>query len=98
MLTGTKVGLIGSSNSLVGDPERAESHHSPFYYTLRFLNQAVQADELPGKKPPYFSFAQAYDIALATVALTAEVQFLGRVLHSEPHLLIVTPIYVAAVA
>jgi hypothetical protein len=52
---------------------------------------------MPARKLPYFSIAQAYDIALTAAPLTAEVEFLGRVLHSEPDLLIATPICVTAV-
>jgi hypothetical protein len=92
----TKLGLIGSSDSMVGESQRVETRHAPFYYTLRFLGQTAAADASPATSPPYYTYPEAYDIALsATTSLEAKVEFLGRVLHLEPGLLIVTPIYVA---
>jgi len=91
----TKLGLIGSSDSMVGEPQRTETGHAPFYYTLKFLGRAADADATSTGSPPYHSYADAYEIALNATSIAAKVQFLGRVLHSEPGLLIVTPIYVA---
>jgi hypothetical protein len=93
----TRVALIGSSDSMVGEPERAEARHAPFYYTLKFLRRIVEAEQTdPPANPPYASYAEAFEIALnATTSPETNVEFMGRLLHQESDLIVVTPIYVA---
>jgi uncharacterized protein DUF7019 len=86
----TKLALIGASTSMLGEPPRVGSHHSPFHYMTRYLRLA-EAGETSLSRDQYL---QAYDIAFNALSLTANVEFLGRVLHRTRGLLIVTPIYV----
>jgi hypothetical protein len=91
-----RLGLIGSAGSMVGGVQRSESHHAPFYYTLKFLNRLADQETDPGK-PDYYTYEQAFDIAMNASPLEARVEFLARLLHQEPGLIIATPIYVAAI-
>lgn len=92
---GTKLGLIGSSASLVGAVERADSNHAPYYYTLKFLNRAVVAEGIEGA-PPYYSFSEAVDIALKSLPpQTHSMEFFAKVLYTETNLVVGTPLYVA---
>jgi hypothetical protein len=90
----TDIGLIGSSESVVGEVRRSESGHSPFYYTLKFLNRMV-GSEPPSGNPDYYSYREAFDIASAAAPLGAEAVFFAKTLHQEPGLVIATPLYVA---
>jgi hypothetical protein len=90
-----KVGLIGSSASMVGGVQRSESQHAPFYYTLKFLNRLADQETAPGR-PDYYTYEQAFDIASNAAPLEGSVEFLARLLHQEPGQIIATPIYVAA--
>jgi hypothetical protein len=90
----TEIGLIGSSESMVGEVQRGESGHSPFYYTLKFLNRMADS-ESPLGNPPYYSYQEAFDIASAATPLEAEAVFFAKTLHQEPGLVIATPLYVA---
>ena len=47
-----KLGLIGSSDSMVGEPQRTEARHGLFSYTLRFLSQAAESDTISAAGPP----------------------------------------------
>jgi hypothetical protein len=92
----TKVGLIGSSGSMVGETEKNEAGHAPFYYTLKFLRRMAEDETTDSvRDPDYYDFRQAYEIALNAASLEARVEFLGRLLYREPGLIIITPIYVA---
>lgn len=91
----TKLGLIGSSDSMVGAVQRSESQHNPFYYTLKFLNHLAEDETADSPQPAYYSYAQAFDIASSVTSLQIRAEFLARVLHQEPGLIIATPIYVA---
>jgi Family of unknown function (DUF7019) len=92
-----RLALIGSSDSMIGNPSRAESRHAPFYYTLKFLSGIAEREVLePATRPPYFGYSEAYEIALnATTSPETHVEFLGRLLHRESDLFVVTPIYVS---
>ena len=92
----TKLGLIGSSESMVGGAERCESQHAPFYYTLKFLNRLAEQEAADSAEPDYYSYMQAFDIASNATVLETRAEFLARLLHQEPGLIIATPIYVAA--
>lgn len=90
--------LIGSSTSLIGETERADANHSSYYYTLKFLNNAVNYGQTKGENPPFHSFTEAAWIALkALPPLTYNLEFLAKVLHREKGLIVGTPIYVAMV-
>jgi hypothetical protein len=92
----TKLGLIGSSDSMVGyDLPPLESQHAPFYYTLRFLNHIADREAADPPQPEYYTYMQAFDIASGLTPLEAKAEFLARVLHKEQGLIIATPIYVA---
>jgi hypothetical protein len=93
-LGSTDIGLIGSSESMVGEVQRCESGHAPFYYTLRFLNSMTD-HESSTRNPPYFSYRKAFDIASAAAPLEAQAVFFAKTLHQEPGLVIATPLYVA---
>ncbi|WP_211362216.1 DUF2510 domain-containing protein [Pseudonocardia cypriaca] len=96
-IEGIRIGLIGSTTSVVGELERNESRHSLFYYTLKFLNRIARdpTGQHVSSSPPYFTHAQAFEIAAAATSQEADVEFVARVLHKEPDLIIATPIYVA---
>ena len=91
------VALLGSSESILGAAESAESQHAPFYYTLRFFNGVLEGHaELAGTQPPYFSWNDAVDIGLRALPDTEhQIEFLARVVHTEGDLLVGTPLYVA---
>lgn len=90
------VSLIGASESFVGQAKRTESSHAMFYYTLKFLNQISQADSPGEKRSTFFSFREATDIALRCVPPDArQLEFMAKVLHTEPGLVVATPLYVA---
>lgn len=90
----TEIGLIGSSESMVGEVRRDESGHAPFYYTLKFLNRMADSESSPGD-PEYYSYREAFNIASAAASLEAEATFFAKTLHQEPGLVIATPLYVA---
>jgi hypothetical protein len=79
---------------VIGEVQRNESGHSPFYYTLKFLNCMV-GGEPPSGNPDYYSYREAFDIASAAAPLEAEAVFFAKTLHQEPGLVIATPLYVA---
>lgn len=93
----TRVGLIGSSDSMVGITKASASRHHLFYYTLVFLNSiAEEAAADPVERPPYYSYSEAFKIASkSTASLETTVKFFARLLHEERGLIIATPIYVA---
>jgi hypothetical protein len=81
---------------MVGEVQRSESQHAPFYYTLKFLNRLADEESAGSGKPDYYTYEQAFDIASNAAALEARVEFLAKLLHQEPGLIIATPVYVAA--
>lgn len=91
------VALLGSSESILGAAETAETQHAPFYYTLGFFNGVLDGyAELAGSEPPYFSWRDAVDIGLRALPNTEhQIDFLARVVHAEGDLLVGTPLYVA---
>jgi hypothetical protein len=92
----TTVGLIGSSTSLIGEAHRTQTHHSPYYYTLKFLNRLMATERRPDASPPYYTFAEATAIALHSLPPHhSTLEFLAKTLHKEENLVIATPIYVA---
>jgi hypothetical protein len=98
---GAKVGrarcvLVGSSDSLLGSPQRAGANHAPYYYTLKFLNYLVEGNETTPEQPPYYSYKRAYEIAMkALIGNPQRLEFLAKTLHTEKNLVVATPIYVA---
>jgi hypothetical protein len=92
-----KLGLIGSSESLVGNTITTKANHSTYYYTLKFLNGLASNRFEAPERPPYCdSYTEAIDIALAALPPpTYRLEFLAKVLHSQPDTLLATPIYVA---
>ena len=69
-----QVGLIGAVSSLVGVVKSAEAGHSPYYYTLRFLNNIADAGTLSiSDSPPYDTYQAdcnlqfAFDLALTCI-------------------------------
>lgn len=94
-IASTKLGLIGSSESMVGSVQPSESQHAPFYYTLKFLNRLAEREAADSPQPEYYSYMQAFDIASNVTSLEIRAEFLARLLHEEPGLIIATPIYVA---
>jgi hypothetical protein len=94
-IASTKLGLIGSADSMVGAVQRRESQHATFYYTLKFLNRLAEQEAADYPEPDYYSYMQAFDIASSVTSLETRVEFLARLLHQEPGLIIATPIYVA---
>lgn len=97
---GIKLGLIGSSESLVGSAITKEANHSPYYYTLRFMKDLAEDEpdsSVVAERPPYCdSYSEAIDIALAALpSPTYRLEFLAKVLHTQPATLLGTPIYVA---
>jgi hypothetical protein len=94
----TKVGLIGAPESVVGPLPGVTTNHSMFYYTLRFLHgMTLRADPpVPPQPSMYHSYAEAFDMANnADLPLSADVKFLTPVIHSEPGLIIASPLYVS---
>ncbi len=93
---GTTLAMIGSSDSLVGSAQHTDVNHSPFYYTLKFLNQQIESDSPSTDQPPYCTYKEAADIALSNVTPVAHaLEFLALVLHHEVKLVVATPIYIA---
>jgi hypothetical protein len=94
-----KVALIGASSSLVGAVPSVEANHAPFYYTMRFINEALEAEEsFDGDLPYVNSLEEAVDIAQKTaIGPPIRVAFTASVLHDSPHLLVATPIFVTRV-
>lgn len=88
------IGLIGSTYSMVGEVQRKETGHSPFYYTLKFLNRATDDYGSALAQPEYYSYREAFDIASAATSLEAEATFFAKTLYREPGLVIATPLYV----
>jgi len=96
-ITGTgKVGLIGSPESMIGAVQRNETEHSVFYYTLAFLRQLADQEAAGDSELPYFGYSEAFDIAMKACKLKVNAEFLAKVIHHEPGLLLATPLYVAA--
>ena len=92
----TRLGLIGSSASLVGSLERAKANHAPYYYTLSFLNEFIVRKVRKHEQPPYYSFSDAIDIALnALPSQMHSLEFIAKTLHKETGLIVATPVYVA---
>lgn len=103
----TMLGLVGSSESLIGAPKSSAANHEPFYYTLKFFNEMLVNRRFKDDKwhkpreedegePPYYSYAESIDIALkALPSSKTNVEFLALVLHQEPDLIVGSPIYVA---
>ncbi|MDJ0801110.1 MAG: CHAT domain-containing protein [Calothrix sp. MO_167.B12] len=90
--------LIGASASIIGAVKHINSNHAPFYYTMRFLNQIVNENTTVNKQPAYYSFKEASEIALKCVPREKyNLEFLAKVLYSEPNLIVATPVYVALV-
>jgi hypothetical protein len=108
-LGGKTIALLGSSDSIIGAPNRADSNHAPFYYTLRFFNQMLQRqscklkdggsptlEETGEDNPPYYGYAESVSIARrALKGSDANLEFLALVLHQEDKLVVATPLYVA---
>jgi hypothetical protein len=95
---GVKIGLIGASSSLIGSVSSSDANHAPYYYTLKFLNGLAQSDKKMPRKPPYYSYSQAIDIALqALPPVSSRVEFLARTLYSKADIIVATPIYVALI-
>jgi hypothetical protein len=93
-----KVGLIGASSSFVGSVPRSDANHSPYYYTLKFLNGLAWSDGEEAGELPYYSYSQAIDIAVrALPPVTSRVEFLARTLYAKSNVLVATPIYVALI-
>lgn len=89
-----RLGLIGSSASLVGATERVNANHAPYYYTLKFFNQLSASEGMEEQEP--HNYSSAIDIALKTLPpQTYNLEFFAKVLHRENSLLVGTPIYVA---
>ena len=99
VFNGIKVGLIGSSSSLVGHVEKVETSHAADDYVLSFLKKMTESDdEQSPAYPRYLSFEEAIQFALDNVrASVHDLDFLARVLHKEGDLLVATPMYVAMV-
>jgi hypothetical protein len=92
----TTLALLGSSESIIGARETAESKHDPFYYTLKFFNSVVADGELTNEEPTYHSWPEAIEIGAKALPDSAtRVEFLARTLHVEDGLVVGTPLYVA---
>jgi hypothetical protein len=97
--------LLGSSESLIGEPKVSEANHASFYYTMRFFNAMLANRRFKeerdwrfenAEKPPYNSYAKSVDIAYGALAGTeANLEFLALVLHQEEKLVVATPLFVA---
>jgi hypothetical protein len=96
-VTDRTAALLGSRDSILGNPDTGKASHAPFYYTLRFFNDVVQGRaELGGEKPPYYSWREAVDIGLRALPNSPNrLEFLAKVLHLEGELVVATPLYVA---
>jgi hypothetical protein len=91
-----KVALIGAASSLVGAVPAAEANHAPYYYTMKFMNGALEHNTSIRKLPYVDSLEQAVDIAQAAVITPPEpLAFTALVLHNSPNLLVATPVFVA---
>lgn len=98
VINGKILSLIGSSSSLVGAVNRSYSNHVTFYYTLRFLNSISNRNKPVNKQPKYNSFKEASDIALKCIPPEKyNLEFIAKILYSEPNLIVATPFYVALV-
>ena len=98
------LGLIGSTNSLIGSAARCDVTGQGFvYYTLRFLARAINDPPiLEGKVAkrdlPYYSFREATEVALKSIPEAAsKLQFVAKVMYTESDIVVGTPVYVAAV-
>jgi hypothetical protein len=95
-----KVALIGSASSLVGAAPSVEANHAQYYYTMKFINEALSGGEessLAKEKLPYVqSLEEAVDIAQRSLVLLPQpMQFTAITIHSSPTLLVATPVFVA---
>lgn len=96
IVDGVKVGLIGSSASMVGGVPRSDANRGVYYYTLKFLNRLADTETAAADQPPYMSYSEAIDIALSAIpSIPHRVEFLARTLYSKANVLVATPIYVA---
>lgn len=92
-----KLALIGSMTSLIGAVDTAEANHALYYYTLKFMNEALEQDRPLSDNLPYMGKLEAaIDIALRAMPENdTRLDFLARVLHSSHRLVVATPIYVS---
>lgn len=95
-LDGDILSLIGASNSLIGAVQRTKSNHTPFYYTMMFLNRVANANVPVDSQPDYYSYKEASQIALKCIPPERyNLDFLAKVLYREENLIVATPLYVA---
>ncbi|THV42227.1 DUF7019 family protein [Glycomyces buryatensis] len=94
---GVKLGLIGSSSSMVGAADPIASDNGLEYYTLLFLNGVVDQETLsPGRAMGIYEPGRAIDLALQLVpAQEHRLEFLAKTIRVEDGLVLATPIYVA---
>jgi Family of unknown function (DUF7019) len=95
---GKKFGLIGSSGSLVGQHEKVATDHAAYYYTLKFLRQAVEFGTDKGQMDAVSSSEASEAIQMALTVLKSEPQqlsFVAKVLKIYDDSLLATPIFVA---
>jgi len=102
--------LLGSTESVLGSPATVASNHSPFHYLAKFLNIVIEsqgfaephlvvpetAEGVPIEPSPSPDYADAAEIAYhALPPENVNIEFLARVLRTDPPLVIATPLYVA---
>ncbi len=97
MVSGKRLALLGSRESLIGEVKTSQANHATYYYTPKFFNEIAERDKaLDAESPLYYSYQSAIEIALeALPQRTANIEFLAKVLHSEPDCLVASPLYVA---
>ena len=97
---GKRLILLGSSDSVVGEPKTVSANHAPFYYTLRFLDALARAGESAepeAQAEPMFAQAIAMAETILPKARTP-LEYLAKVLHVAPEYVVATPLYVALAA
>jgi hypothetical protein len=97
IIAGKKFALIGAASSLVGAVASVGSNHAPYYYTMKFINEALEReDKLETSLPGRYTLEQAVDIALqAAINAPQRLVFTASVLYDSPDILVATPIFVA---